>query len=404
MQPILQGYSGMVPVDVQSKAKGAYALTGNDVIPQGTWCSFQRPYMLRTTTAAYDKYAKLFYECQKNVYGNVTHYYATDPFHEGGNTGDMSTSDVSSEVLNSMLEFDKDAVWVIQAWQGNPSAGLINGLNGRKEHALVLDLYAEKDTHWNDSSYSGGKEFQKTPWVYCMLNNFGGRMGLHGHMDNIVSGVVDAANNSEMLTGIGITPEGSQNNPVLYDLLFETVWCDDATKTLTEIDTDQWLKDYVTRRYGAKSESAYEAMKILENTVYKASLNMRGQGAPESYINARPAESIGAASTWGNAVIGYDMEELEKAAELLLEDYDTLKNSDGYLYDLADVLKQVLSNSSQKYHREMVSAYRSGDIAKFNEASDQFLSLIDKVEEVLGTRKEFLFGTWTEQAKKPGRG
>ena len=33
-------------------------------------------------------------------------------------------------------------------------------------------------------------------------------MGLHGHMDNIVSGVVDAANNSEMLTGIGITPEG----------------------------------------------------------------------------------------------------------------------------------------------------------------------------------------------------
>lgn len=76
------------------------------------------------------------------------------------------------------------------------------------------------------------------------------------------------------------------------------------------------------------------------------------------------------------------MEELEKAAELLLEDYDTLKKSDGYLYDLADILKQVLSNSSQKYHREMVSAYRSGDIAKFNEASDQFLSLIDKVEEV----------------------
>lgn len=43
-----------------------------------------------------------------------------------------------------MLEFDKDAVWVIQAWQGNPSAGLINGLNGRKEHALVLDLYARE--------------------------------------------------------------------------------------------------------------------------------------------------------------------------------------------------------------------------------------------------------------------
>ena len=51
----------------------------------------------------------------------------------------------------------------IQAWQGNPSAGLINGLSGRKEHALVLDLYAEKDTHWNDNNYSGGKEGSGQP-------------------------------------------------------------------------------------------------------------------------------------------------------------------------------------------------------------------------------------------------
>ena len=399
MQPILQGYSGMVPVDVAEVAQGEYALTSNDVIAQGTWCSFQRPYMLRTNSDAYDKYAKLFYECQENVFGDVTDYYATDPFHEGGNTGNMNTSDVSSSVLDSMIAFDADAVWVIQAWQGNPSAGLVNGLNGRKEHALILDLYAEKTPHWNDSSYSGGKEFQSTPWVYCMLNNFGGRMGLHGHMDNLVSGVVDAANNSEKMTGIGITPEGSQNNPVLYDLLFETVWCDDAAQELTEIDTAEWLKKYVTRRYGAESENAYQAMRILEDTVYKASLNMLGQGAPESYINARPAESISAASTWGNAVISYDMEQLENAAKLLLADYDILKASDGYLYDLADILKQVLSNASQKYHKQMVNAYRAKDLEEFTAASDKFLALIDKVEEVLGTREEFLFGTWVERAK-----
>ena len=90
-----------------------------------------------------------------------------------------------------MIKFDADSVWVIQAWQGNPSTALVNGLAGRKEHALVLDLYADKTPHWNDSNYSGGKEFQSTPWVYCMLNNFGGRMGLHGHMDNLVNGVAE---------------------------------------------------------------------------------------------------------------------------------------------------------------------------------------------------------------------
>ena len=39
---------------------------------------------------------------------------------------------------------------------------------------------------------------------------------------------------------------------------------------------------------------------------------------------------IGAASTWGNAVISYDKAKLEKAAELLLKDYDKLKDSDTY--------------------------------------------------------------------------
>lgn len=401
MQPVLQGYSGMVPVDVAEKATGNYALTDNDVIAQGTWCSFQRPYMLRTTSAAYQKYAALFYQCQENVYGDVTDYYATDPFHEGGNTGGMDTSAVSSNVLSAMMTYDADAVWVIQSWQGNPTNGLLSGLGGNRSHALILDLYAEKTPHWNETNANayGGGNFANTPFVYCMLNNFGGRMGLHGHMDNLVSGVVTAANTSSVMTGIGITPEGSQNNPVLYDLLFETVWSDDASQPLEEINTTEWLKKYVTRRYGAESENAYQAMRILEDTVYKASLNMLGQGAPESYINARPATSISAASTWGNAVISYDMEELERAAELLLEDYDKLKESDGYLYDVADILKQALSNSAQTYHSAMVSALNSRDLEAFTKASDEFLDLIDKVEEVLGTREEFLLGTWVERAK-----
>lgn len=403
MQPVLQGYSGMVPNNLTDYASGDYAITDSDIIRQGTWCSYQRPDMLATTSKAYETYAALFYRCQANVYGTDAHYYATDPFHEGGNTGSLDVADVSDSIMKSMLSFDPKAVWVIQAWQGNPTPRLLQGLHkdggtDYRSHALVLDLYAEKSPWWNNSYYPVS-EFNQTPWAFCMLNNFGGRMGLHGHMDNLVSGVVEAANTADCLTGIGITPEGSQNNPVLYDLLFETVWCNDASKELVEIDTSQWLSDYVTRRYGAESENAYEAMRILENTVYKASLNMLGQGAPESYINARPSTSISAASTWGNAVISYDMEELEEAAELLLEDYDLLKDSDGYQYDLADILKQVLSNSSQKYHRAMVSALNAGDLEAFTQAADQFLGLIDEVEKVLSTRKEFLLGTWVEQAK-----
>ena len=228
-----------------------------------------------------------------------------------------------------------------------------------------------------DTDNDGLKEFSDTPWVFCQLNNFRGRMGLHGHLDNVAKNLPAAANQAKHLAGIGITPEASQNNPVLYDFLFETIWVDDASQPLAEISLTEWLTDYATRRYGAENTNAAEAIHILAETVYKASLNMRGQGAPESVINARPALTINAASTWGNAIVGYEKTDLEEAARLLLSEYDSLSSSDAYLYDLTDILKQVLSNTAQEIHRDMAAAYNARDLEEFTAQSDRFLELIE---------------------------
>ena len=408
MQPVLQGYSGMVPTDITSKATGAYALSDSDIIAQGNWCSFQRPAMLRTTSAAFDKYAELFYKCQKEVYGDTSDYYATDPFHEGGNTGGMNSREIAREVLTSMLDADENAVWIIQAWQGNPTTALLNGLDDVQDgarHALVLDLYAEKTPHNQEtgSSYGDTREFDDTPWLYCMLNNFGGRLGLHGHLDNMAREIPKAFNSAKYIAGIGITPEASANNPVLYDFLFETVWQEDASQPMTEIDLDSWLDAYAARRYGAESEAANAAWDILKDTVYKGSLNNLGQGAPESVVNARPALSISAASTWGNAVVSYDKVRLEEAAKLLLEDYDLLSGSEGYLYDVANVLQQVLSNSAQEYQKKMSAAFNAGNLEAFEANSAIFLEIIDCMETVTATSEYFLLGRWVEQAKALGK-
>lgn len=42
IKPVLQGYSGMVPLDFQSKNPDA------QILPQGDWCGFDRPNMLKT--------------------------------------------------------------------------------------------------------------------------------------------------------------------------------------------------------------------------------------------------------------------------------------------------------------------------------------------------------------------
>ncbi|MBO5019950.1 MAG: alpha-N-acetylglucosaminidase N-terminal domain-containing protein, partial [Clostridia bacterium] len=145
MYPVLQGYSGMVPNDICEHDASA------DVVLQGTWCSFDRPTMLITTSDTFKKYAEKFYKAQTEVYGTYSKYFATDPFHEGGNIGDMSARDVSFEVLSAMLKANSDSVWVIQSWQKNPTSELLAGIadieNG-KNHALVLDLYAEKDPNY----------------------------------------------------------------------------------------------------------------------------------------------------------------------------------------------------------------------------------------------------------------
>ena len=401
MYPILQGYSGMVPNSITEH------FTDIDVIPQDTWCSFERPTMLRTTAPVFKEFAQKFYKAQSEVYGNYSMYFASDPFHEGGKVGDMQAREISREILNAMLQFNKNAVWIIQSWLRNPTSELLAGLDlvpDGKSHALILDLYAEKDPNYKKGSecnpnYGYSKEFDSTPWIFCMLNNFGGRLGLHGHLDNLAKWIPEAYNTCNFIAGIGITPEASFNNPVLYDFLFELVWRDNFDGRIEVIDLNSWICDYAERRYGAKSENAMEAWKILLNTVYKAELNMTGQGAPESIVNARPSLESRPASSWGNAVIGYDKTDLKRAAGLLLSDYETMKDSMGYKYDLITVLQQVLSNTAQDVHLEMVDAYKNKDLTEFKKKSAEFLKIADLMDKVLSSNKYYLLGRWIEQAK-----
>lgn len=402
MYPVLQGYGGMIPADINKYDSNA------EIIPQGSWGSLVRPAMLRTTSDSFKRYAEKFYKAQKEVYGDYSFYYASDPFHEGGKAGDMSPRDISEGILNAMLKENRNAVWIIQSWLDNPSSELLEGLKNVKDgknHALILDLYAEKTPHYNgggsgNAAHGYEKEFNNTPWIYCMLNNFGGRLGLHGHLDNIVKDIPLVFNTSENNKGIGITPEASENNPVLYDFLFESVWQDNADDDLIEKDIDKWLNDYQIRRYGAYSEAAQGAWSILKETVYKAEFNQQGQGAPECVINARPSFEIKRASSWGNVAIGYDMQELKKALALLRKDYDILKHSEGYMYDLTTLVMQVLSNEALECQKKLAEAYNNKDIACFESLAETFLSIADKMDFAAGGNEYYLLGRWTEKAKR----
>ncbi len=402
MMPILQGFSGMMPLDIKKHVPDI------DILEQGLWCASFRPPMIRTTSEYYKKYAKLFYRCQREVYGDYSNYYATDPFHEGGKVGDMKPREISNIILTEMLRERKDITWVVQSWQGNPTSEFLVGAseapNG-KEHLLVLDLYAEKAPNYNDGrpenpDHGYSPEFDGTPWVFCMLNNFGGRLGLYGHLDNLVNNIPLAMNTTEKLKGVGITPEASENNPVLYDFIFDCIWQDCASEPLPVVDIDKWLYEYSIRRYGFESQAAISAWDCLKNTVYKSECNMRGQGATESIINARPAFDIKTASAWGNAIIGYDKTLLEKALTLLESDYDRLCESEGYIYDLTSVRLQVLSNKAAEYPPRLKKLFDEKDIEGFKQTSKEFLELAYKMDEVAGQNKYYTLKRHLDMAER----
>lgn len=389
ISPVIQAFAGQVPEAFAQKNEGAV------LTPKDGWSGFTRPSIIKTylteAEAAEGKVnyfadvANTFYEKQKNVFGDVSDYYAADPFHEGGATGGLDIANIFKTVQDEMLKSNPNAIWVIQHWQDNQKGTKMSKMD--KSKTLSLDLQTDMNPQY------GVFENQGSDWIYCMLHNFGGRMGLDGEVPVIAANPVETYNNTSHMKGIGMTMEAMENSPVVYELLFDTNWSKDP------IDYEAWIEKYRQRRAGGDSESLEKAWDILLETAY-ADKGIYYQGAAETVINCRPGDSFNSASTWGHSNIRYDKAQLDKALLLLADNYEKFAASPAYKYDLADVAEQVLCNAAVEYHRLMVSAKNSKDTEKFKNLSTQFLNLIDLSDKILSVTDEFMLGTWIEAARK----
>jgi alpha-N-acetylglucosaminidase len=94
--------------------------------------------------------------------------------------------------------------------------------------------------------------------------------------------------------------------------------------------------------------------------------------------------------------------QLVKAWGLLINAADSLKQSDGFQYDLVDVTRQVLANYASPLQQKMAQAYQNKDQQQFKLYSNQFLELMDDMDALLSTRKDFLLGKWINEARANG--
>ncbi|MEN7547183.1 alpha-N-acetylglucosaminidase [Rapidithrix thailandica] len=389
MTPVFQGFYGMVPNSLKAKRPEA------NIHDPGLWCGFRRPAFLMPSDSLFDEMASIYYEEQNKLFGKAA-YYGGDPFHEGGNTEGVDLAAAGKTVMAAMKKANPEAAWVLQAWHANPRQQMIEGLP--QGDVTVLDLNTEDRPLWGEPNFKQYREngFGKHEWIWCMLHNFGGNVGMYGRMERVVEGFFTAKNhpNGQQLVGIGATPEGIENNPVMYELLFELPWHD------KKLVLEDWITEYAMYRYGKKSESLENAWMVLKNTVYNNAQPQ--QGTSESVLCARPALQIDHVSGWGSTRLYYQPDTLIQAWTEFLTVTDEFKEVDTYRYDLVDLTRQVLANRANVLHKQIVAAYKEKNKKKFQKLKNAFLTLLLDQDRLLSTREEFMLGPWIAAARAKG--
>lgn len=381
MDIVLQAYTGIVPRDIQKKDREV------PVIEQGKWKGIERPLIVSSDSVHYVKYAKLFYECQKEVFGDITHFFAGDVCHEGGKLNKKSAKESFGNVMESMLSFDKDAMWVVQCWAMNPTPLFTKSVKQyRDKHILMLDLNAEKINH-NANNMARMAKYGNV--LFGLLNNFGGRHGLFGDLPSLLKDI-KATSARPNFKGLALTAESVNVNPIVTDLFFSCVWEDIES-------IDDWVQEYAIRRYGKENENIAKAMKILLKTAYGNDTGALSFGATESMFCRRPLDPETKMFTARGVVkIPYSKDDFNEAVKLFLADYDKFKHNECYVYDAVDLLRQSLANKLSRLAKKCASEYKSKDYFAFMDYSKQMMELADMLDRVLLNCKEFSFSSYIE--------
>ena len=390
IRPVLPGYSGMVPHDAHDKL-------GLNVTDPGRWNGYHRPAFLQPTDERFQEIAALYYKEMARLFGKAD-YYCMDPFHEGGNVAGVDLEATGRAIWQAMKQASRRSVWVVQAWGANPRPQMLAGVP--QGDMLVLDLYSESRPQWGDPSSSWYRKngFDGHDWVYCMLLNYGGNVGLHGKMAHVIDEFYKAKESpfGSTLRGVGLTPEGIENNPVMYELVCELPWRE------SRFTKDEWLADYLKARYGKADPQVLQAWTLLSNTIYACPDQSTQQGTHESVFCARPSLEAYQVSSWSEMSDYYNPADIIRAAGILLQSADKFRGNDNFEYDLVDIVRQAVAEKGRLVYPVVVSAFRAGDRELFAAASRRFLDLILLQDKLLATRPEFKLGRWIEMARNLG--
>jgi len=383
MTPILQGFTGHAPEALQSVKPEL------QMVKLTPWCGFPSTWFIDPSDPYFVEFGKIFVEEQTKLFG-TDHFYASDTFIEmpPSNNDPAFLKKMGASIYESMRQADSDAIWVLQGWIFVNAPGFWKQPQYEaflrsvpQDKLLLLDLHCEINPAWSKTDAFCGQ-----PWVWCIIQNFGGTVSLHGGIDfmanDLSKAIQQRGQQSGKLSGIGYIMEGLGYNPLIDEFQADMIW----RKTIP--NTSEWIDGFAKRRYGQNNSSAQEAWKLLHQNVYRRS------GRTDFPLTLRPGLNMGMRK------LEY---ELIPAWEKLLEASDELGTLDTYRFDLVNISREALASLTTLYHLQMCDAFHKKDRSALKAASDRMNGLILDIDRLLGTHDAFLLGHWLERAKAWGR-
>ena len=272
MEPVFQGFAGFVPKAIANHFPGTELIV--------TKWSGHESYMLDPADPLFSVIGTAFIKEWENEFGPGK-YYLIDSFNEldipFGEQGTKERFDklahYSRTIYKSLAAANPDAVWVMQGWMfgyqrdiWDPESvrGLLSGAPDGK--MTIIDLAVDYNEFvWRSAkSWDYLHGFYGKDWIWSTVPNFGGRTALKGQLDFYLNGHLDAlgAASKGHLTGFGTSPEGVENNEILYELISAAGW------SAERIDLDDFLARYTAARYGSAPEKLIGFWNELRQSVY----------------------------------------------------------------------------------------------------------------------------------------
>ncbi|XP_014210831.1 alpha-N-acetylglucosaminidase [Copidosoma floridanum] len=386
MIPVLPAFAGHVPRDfirVFPNASVKLVQPWNNF--EDAYCC---PYALEPTDPLFQVVGEEFLKTYIGEFG-TDNMYNCDSFNENNpHSGDSDyLRNTGKAIFSAMSRADPDAIWLMQGWlfvhsdhfwSNERVKAFVTSVPIGK--MIVLDLQSEQFPRYKKfESYYG------QPFIWCMLHNFGGTLGMFGSSGIINERVFEARlMNGSTMIGTGLTPEGINQNYVIYELMNEMALAKRPVKL------DDWFANYAIRRYGVADDSTRIAWQELGSTVYNYNdtRNIRGHYV----ITRRPSLKI---EPW----YWYDLKDFLRIWRNFVTVSNETASSELFKHDIVDLSRQALQITADFIYEDIRQAYKLQNVTLLQSASKQLLSLYEDLEEILASSPDFLLGRWLESAK-----